>query len=158
MVQTFNIMNKAEMRSGLFILFFNIIQKYIIMKKIKSKFKNFNFIYKYIYNNYNYIYKYQYLGGEFMNNKFEGHKWYYDGSKKVRNDEVWWTTEYKEVPEYKMTRSYKAWLANKKAKEQKTELEVLKHKLEYQMKTYGEVDDIDFQEYITKVKEYQAAD
>lgn len=44
MVQTFNIMNKAEMRSGLFILFFNIIQKYIIMKKIKSKFKNFNLI------------------------------------------------------------------------------------------------------------------
>ena len=41
MVQTFIIMNKAEMRSGLFILFFNIIQKYIIMKKkkIKSKFK-----------------------------------------------------------------------------------------------------------------------
>lgn len=42
MVQTFIIINKAEMRSGLFILFFNIIQKYIIMKKIKSKFKNFN--------------------------------------------------------------------------------------------------------------------
>ena len=149
MVQTFNNMNKAEMRSGLFILFFNIIQKYIIMKKIKSKFKKFNFLL---------FYKYQYHGGEFMNNKFEGHKWYYDGSKKVRNDEVWWTTEYKEVPEYKMTRSYKAWLANKKAKEQKTELEVLKHKLEYQMKTYGEVDEVDFQEYLAKVKEYQAAD
>ena len=44
MVQTFNNMNKAEMRSGLFILFFNIIQKYIIMKKIKSKFKKFNLI------------------------------------------------------------------------------------------------------------------
>ena len=44
MVQTFNNMNKAEMRSGLFILFFNIIQKYIIKKKIKSKFKKFNFI------------------------------------------------------------------------------------------------------------------
>lgn len=93
-----------------------------------------------------------------MNDNFKGHKWYYDGSKKVRNDEVWWATEYKEVPEYKMTRSYKAWLANKKSKEQKTELEVLKHKLEYQMKTYGEVDEIDFQEYLSKVKEYQAAD
>lgn len=44
MVQTFIIINKAEMRSGLFILFFNIIQKYIIMKKIKSKFKKFNLI------------------------------------------------------------------------------------------------------------------
>lgn len=43
MVQTFIIINKAEMRSGLFILFFNIIQKYI-MKKIKSKFKKFNFL------------------------------------------------------------------------------------------------------------------
>lgn len=57
MVQTFIIMNKAEMRSGLFILFFNIIQKYIIMKKIKSKFKKFNFLYINIIILNNYIYK-----------------------------------------------------------------------------------------------------
>lgn len=35
MVQRFNNMNKAEMRSGLFILFFNIIQKYIINRTTK---------------------------------------------------------------------------------------------------------------------------
>lgn len=41
MVQTFNIMNKAEMRSGLFNLFFNIIQKYIIKKKNQFKIQKF---------------------------------------------------------------------------------------------------------------------
>lgn len=45
MVQTFIIMNKAEIRSGQFIHFFNIIQKYIIMKKIKSKIKKYNYLY-----------------------------------------------------------------------------------------------------------------
>ena len=52
-----------------------------------------------------------------------------------------------------MTRAYKKYLEEKAQKEKAFELQVLKNKLEYQKKTYGEVDEYDYNEYIRLVQQ-----
>lgn len=87
-------------------------------------------------------------------NEFQGKKWYCSSVKLVKNENAWWKEEYKEVKEYRMTGDYRKYLQEKKKKEFEEELRVLKNKLEYQKKTYGEVDEIDFQEYQAKIRRY----
>ena len=70
------------------------------------------------------------------------------------------TTTYKdewgtvhEKTKFCMTRAYKKYLEEKAQKEKAFELQVLKNKLEYQKKTYGEVDEYDYNEYIRLVQQ-----
>ncbi len=88
---------------------------------------------------------------------FTGSKWRCTGTKKVLNTEQWWQPRYVEKAEYRMTRSYLEYLKNKRVIELKQELAVMRTKLEYQQRTYGEVDEIDFNEYVAKLAEYQKA-
>lgn len=90
--------------------------------------------------------------------EFTGKKWRCTGTIKERNSAVWWTDDYIEKPQFKMTRSYATYLREKRKAEIAHDLDILKHKLEYQQRTYGNVDDIDFQEYVYKLKEYSKAD
>ena len=87
-------------------------------------------------------------------NDFQGKKWRCVDVKLVKNQEVWWNDEYIEKKEFAMTRAYSKYLKEKRNKENLEDLQILKSKLEYQMKTYGEVDKIDFLEYQMKIKEY----
>lgn len=104
--------------------------------------------------------------------EYEGIKWHCTGSGLIKNPEVWWEDDYSkngkfvmtekykksldniEVAEFVMTRGYKNFLKEKRKKEKEQELSILKSKLEYQYKKYGEVDDIDFHEYLYKLKIY----
>ena len=83
---------------------------------------------------------------------YNGKKFYCSKVTRVRNEAVWWAEEYVEKKEFAMTDSYRKWLHEKAKKERQEELMVMRSKLEYQMKTYGQVDEIDFQEYMAKVQ------
>ena len=83
---------------------------------------------------------------------YTGTKFYARNVTQVRDDTQWWTDVRKEKVEFAMTRSYKTYLHNKRIQEREHAIQVLKHKLEYQMRTYGEVDDVDFNEYMGYVK------
>ena len=54
-------------------------------------------------------------------------------------------------PHFVMTRSYRKYLAEKAEEEKQQELQYLKNSLEYQYKTYGEVDKIDFDRYVSLI-------
>ena len=47
-----------------------------------------------------------------------------------------------------MTKGYSKYLHDKRIEEHEHNLKVMRHKLEYQMKIYGEVDPIDYQEFV----------
>lgn len=57
---------------------------------------------------------------------------------------------------FKMTKAYRAYLAEKHAEEEHMELVKLKHKLDYQRKHYGEVDKYDFDEYMRLIQQSYA--
>lgn len=84
--------------------------------------------------------------------KFNGKKFYPTNERMVRNEQVWWTDEYEEKVDFQITSTYKAYLRKKRAQERETAIQVLKHKLEYQMREYGEVDPIDFGEFMAYVQ------
>lgn len=86
--------------------------------------------------------------------KFEGQKFFCVAEHQVRDESVWWEEKYVNKAEFMMTSTYRKYLKEKRKEKQKTELGMLKARLEYQYKTYGEVDPIDFSEYMAKVKEY----
>ena len=54
---------------------------------------------------------------------------------------------------FAMTKSYAMYLREKHAEEERMELVKLKHKLDYQRKTYGEVDKYDFDEYMRLIQQ-----
>lgn len=87
--------------------------------------------------------------------KYNGKKYYVSNTYLVRDYSDPWCDEirYKEKANLKMTRGYREYLENKRNEKIKTELATLRAKLEYQYKTYGEVDPIDFQEYQLKLKQ-----
>lgn len=58
-------------------------------------------------------------------------------------------------PVFKMTKQYYRFLVEKEQKQRQLELLSLKSKLDYQMKTYNEVDQIDYNHYIALLEEYQ---
>ena len=72
----------------------------------------------------------------------------------VVDGDVWWTTEYKVVKQFVPTAQYKKYLREKKKEEIALKISVLKHKLDMQYQQYGEVDDIDFEEYKFYVQQY----
>lgn len=86
--------------------------------------------------------------------KYQGKKWFCKDVELVRNEAVWWAEEYDEKPIYTMTRGYRKWLREEAKRKALEEVKVLKSKLEYQYKCFGEVDDIDFGEYQYKLKAY----
>ena len=55
--------------------------------------------------------------------------------------------------DFKMTRGYVQYLKEKRAEEEHMELVKLKHKLDYQRKTYGDVDKYDFDEYMRLIQQ-----
>ena len=89
-----------------------------------------------------------------MIEKFEGKKWRCVDTEMIKDPEVWWEDQYIEKKTFAMTFAYKKYLKEKKEREKLEYLQVLKSKLKYQMDTYGEVDEIDFLEYQSKILEY----
>lgn len=76
-------------------------------------------------------------------NKFDGKKWRCVGER-VKVDSWGYTTI---VPEFQMTRSYRQYLVEAQKQKEYNEFIVLKNKLDYEYKTYGEVDEMDFNRY-----------
>lgn len=63
---------------------------------------------------------------------------------------------YKQVKkEFIPTKQYMEYLKQKQLEKELFELKVMKEKLEYQYKTYGEVDKLDFDNYIRKAQSLQ---
>lgn len=89
-------------------------------------------------------------------NQFNKSKFFYSHSimkkeyKYINSDDYIMT----EKKVFKMTKSYINYLNEKKRKEIENELIVMKNKLDYQYKKYGEIDEIDFQEYQYKLAKY----
>ena len=50
------------------------------------------------------------------------------------------------------TKAYSDYCKEKREEEQRRECEILKNKLQFQRATYGEVDEVDFQEYKSLIK------
>lgn len=84
-------------------------------------------------------------------NNYQGKKFYLSGIKKVKNYDIWQYDEYQEKKEFKMTKNYREYLAEKRRKEKEEYIMCLRDKLNYQMKKYGEVDELDYQEFIRLV-------
>lgn len=85
---------------------------------------------------------------------YQGKKFVCIETKMVRDESIWWEDVYKEVGVFCLTKGYKKYLKEKREREQLEELATMKAKLDYQYKTYGEVDEIDYQEYLAKLKSY----
>lgn len=56
-------------------------------------------------------------------------------------------------PIFKMTKQYIEYCRRMEEEKRQKEITILKHSLEYQMKTYGEVDKYDYQRYIFMVQQ-----
>lgn len=84
---------------------------------------------------------------------YEGKKFYLSGIKKVKNYNIWQYDECVDKKEFKMTKGYKEYLAEKKRKEREEYIVVLRDKLNYQMKKYGEVDELDYQEFVRLINQ-----
>lgn len=80
--------------------------------------------------------------------KYNKSKYRLVDEKVVRDEEVWWAEEYKIKKYFAMTKGYSKYLHNKRIEEHEHNLKVMRHKLEYQMKIYGEVDPIDYQQFV----------
>ena len=86
--------------------------------------------------------------------KFEGSKWRECGTKLVPNQDPWIGDTYIEKADFRMTYTYIKYLKGKKLATLEDEVSTLKSRLDYEYRTFGEVDDIDFQEYENTLKEY----
>ena len=85
-----------------------------------------------------------------MNNypQFTGNKFRFLGTKTVYNqfgDKV-------EKGEFGLTRSYVIYLRKKEQEMTRRNLQRMYHKLQYQMETYGEVDNVDYEEFMYELK------
>ena len=86
--------------------------------------------------------------------KFEGSKWRESGIKLVPNQDPWVGDTYIEKTDFRMTSTYVKYLKEKKLATLEDEVSILKNRLDYEYRNFGEVDDIDFQEYENTLKEY----
>ena len=83
---------------------------------------------------------------------YQGKKFHYVGSH-----EEWRYSpdangfEKKEVKDFELSWGYKKYLQEKREREKKEKIMILRSKLEYQMKKYGEVDELDYQEFIRAI-------
>lgn len=82
----------------------------------------------------------------------------YQGAKFRPTGETYTTTNrYGETvvrEKFVPTSAYMEWLEEQKQQKKEEELALLKAKLQHQFETYGEVDELDFQEYKYKLKLY----
>lgn len=86
--------------------------------------------------------------------KFEGSKWRNSGIKLVPNQDPWMGDTYIKKPDFRMTYTYVKYLKEKRLATLEDELSILKNRLDYEYRTFGEVDEVDFQEYETALKNY----
>ena len=86
--------------------------------------------------------------------KFERKKWRDCGTKLVPNQDPWVGDTYIEKTDFRMTSTYVKYLKEKKLATLEDEVSILKNRLDYEYRNFGEVDDIDFQEYENTLKEY----
>ena len=86
--------------------------------------------------------------------KFERKKWRDFGIKLVPNQDHWVGDTYIEKTDFRMTYTYVKYLKEKKLATLEDEVSILKNRLDYEYRNFGEVDDIDFQEYENTLKEY----
>jgi len=86
-----------------------------------------------------------------MIEKFKGAKFYCDGE--ITTFDMWEKPCSK--PVFKMTRSYINYLHAKELEECKMKVATLKAKIDYQLQTYGEVDELDAKLYEALVCKYQ---
>ena len=86
--------------------------------------------------------------------KFQGSKWRESGIKLVPNQDPWVGDTYIEKTDFRMTFGYVKYLKEKKLATLEDEVSILKNRLDYEYRNFGEVDDIDFQEYENTLKEY----
>ena len=86
--------------------------------------------------------------------KFEGSKWRDAGTKLVPNPDPWVGDTYLEKTDFRMTYSYVKYLKKKKLTIAEDELSILKNRLDYEYRSFGEVDEVDFQEYEIALKNY----
>lgn len=77
---------------------------------------------------------------------YEGKKFYYTHSTFKQSDN-YYNDEKTEIKHFAMTKTYKDYLKDKKIKDLENKLNILKEKLNYQYKHYGQVDDLDFKYY-----------
>lgn len=56
--------------------------------------------------------------------------------------------------EFAPTAAYMKWLAAERERKQQEELALMRAKLQYQFETYGEVDELDYNLYLYKLKLY----
>lgn len=85
-------------------------------------------------------------------NDFYGKKFFCSGTTIVYDE----FGTMQEKAEFRMTRSYLKYLREKEQKQLELEVLALKSKLEYQYKTYGSVDDLDYKNFLklyNKLKE-----
>lgn len=82
----------------------------------------------------------------------------YTGSKFRPTGETYTTTNrYGETivrDKFAPTTGYLKWLEEQKQEKKDSEIKLLRTKLQYQFDTYGEVDELDFNEYKYKMKLY----
>ena len=86
--------------------------------------------------------------------KFDGIKWRECGIKSIPNPDPWMGDTYIEKVDYRMTYTYIKYLKGKKLATLEDEISIFKNRLDYEYRNFGEVDDIDFQEYENTLKEY----
>ena len=76
---------------------------------------------------------------------FTGKKWFCPDEYTIKIDCFGRETK---VPVFQMTKAYANYLSEKEKLRKQHELLVLKNKLDYQYQTYGEVDKLDYDNYI----------
>lgn len=81
---------------------------------------------------------------------FIGSKFYCSGTKMVRDN---WDNLV-EKPTFRMTKEYSKYLKAKELEKKNFEIRQLKAKLDYQFRTYGEVEYIDVKRYIHLLETY----
>lgn len=86
---------------------------------------------------------------------FEGKKWFCPNEYTEVVDCFGYVTK---KPVFRMTSAYRAYLAEKEAAKQAHELRVLKSKLDYQFETYGEVDEVDYNQYVRLLGQQQISE
>lgn len=83
---------------------------------------------------------------------FTGSKWRFKGAYKTKNYNCWYSDEYVEKREFAMASSYRRYLAQKKHDELQSAVVVARNKLEYLMKEYGLIDDIEYDELLIAIR------
>ena len=79
-------------------------------------------------------------------NEYIGNKFYYK-EKRELDYKNWFDNKKEEKKVYELSWGYKKYLEEKRIKELEEKAVALRHKLIYQEKVYGSIDEFDFMEY-----------